>query len=132
MRTSNGLKKYIDNASQEEIEKILAAVFLLKTSRFANYQTFYKIFDSPIFSEEIMGPLKKMVDWDEKDTEQAKLKVEKLESSIKGITMKERRESSGKLFTEIFKLVATGAIAGTAGYVAGRLLKKENKKDAEK
>ncbi len=123
MRTTEEFKQYIDRASDAEIAKIINGVSWIISSRHAGIVLFRAIVGGEMFAKDTLQPLAEMINWTEEDDDIAKKLMEKFEQEIERKTPKEKRSA----LKEVLTIIGTAVLSGTTGFVAGRLLKKNNK-----
>lgn len=140
MRKANEFKTHVAGLSEGEIEKIKKAVFLLQLSRKSrrDFQLFQAIVSGVIFPEEVLEPLKELVDWDKKDDLSVRELIEGLESETSGKTLKEKFLSLREKTQEIFqssnfraaiKIGALAAAVTATGLAVGHFKKKTKEKN---
>lgn len=120
MRTSEEFKEYIANLPKEKVEKIMSGISWIMSSRHAGTVLFRAIVGGEMFVKDTLQPLAEIVNWTEEDDKRAEELMKKFENEIERKTPKEKRSA----LKEILTVIATAAISSTAGYVAGRLIKK--------
>jgi len=123
MRTTDEFKQYIVNLPKEKTEKIINAISWLISIQHADQILFRAIIGGEIFSRETLEPLAELVGWTESDNQFAKEMIDKFQKEIERKTPAEKRSA----LKEVLKIIGTSALAGTVGFVAGRLLKSEKK-----
>ncbi len=104
-----------------ELENIQMAVFILKTLRFLDRQTFNAVVEGEVFKNEVMKPLENLVGWNEKNDQISREIAEKLREQIQGEKISEKART-------IKKFLAVGG--GLAGLITGgiALIKNHKKK----
>lgn len=127
MRTAEEFKEFVANLPKEKVDKIIKGVSWLIAIQYADNITFRAVVGGEMFSKEILEPLAELIGWDENDYKISKELMTKFQKEIERKTPKEKRSA----LKEVLTIIGTAALSGTAGYVAGRLLKKNNKDTKE-
>lgn len=128
LRTAEEFKEYIAKLPKEKVEKIINAISWLISIQHADQILFRAIIGGEIFSRETLQPLAELVGWTESDNQFAKEMIDKFQKEIERKTPKEKRSA----LKEVLKIIGTAALSGTAGFVAGRLIKKEKNNEEKK
>lgn len=128
MRTTEEFREYIAKLPKEKVEKIINGISWIMSSRHAGIVLFRAIVGGEVFPKDTLQPLAEMINWTVEDDDLAEELMKKFEQEIERKTPKEKRSA----LKEVLKIIGTVALSGTAGFVAGRLLKKEkNNNNAE-